>query len=188
MNRNIKVACSLSLLIFTSLSHAGDFNYSYLEAGLNHYDNDGIDKSMAFKGAIAVNENIHAFAGVNRTTLKGYGDKISQYKLGLGMHSSISDSTDLVIEGSATRFDNNHSYSSDTGFDISAGIRKKLNNRLEGNLSAHYTSLPSLDLSEAGMNMGGRFYFNENISAGLQYHISDSDSNFLSSSLRLGFL
>lgn len=184
---SIAVLCAL-----TASVQANGFSYTYIEGGLVNYDNDEIEDGKMINASVALTDSVHLIAGGLRTKLDDWDSSFEQYKLGLGTHTSVSEVTDVVLEASAIHVIPPDLHSPETGYDLSARIRTKLNNHLEGNVGMNYTKLPDLDISETNFDVGGRLYFNQNISAGVNYLIdsggNDDDSNLWTSSLRMDFL
>ncbi len=192
MKKIIKVSSALVFFALASGSQAGDFNYTYIEGGMNHYDIDEIDHSIEINGSIALNDRVHLFAGYNQTDFKFQGYRysgeitIDQQQIGIGTHFSSSQNTDLLVEAGILRLDAPGYGASETGFLLSSGVRHKINDKLEGTAGIKHMYLNE-DTSETSANVGGRLYFNESLSAGLTYSVVEGESLFRSS-IRLGTL
>ena len=201
--KKISLWGSTFLLAFAGSAHAAGFGhstagfgYSYVEGGVNHYTADGVTYSVEANGSLAVGSNIHLLGGIQKTKLDSCCsdiDPITQYEVGAGVHGSITQTTDLVLDASFVRMSaesNWGSSGSSNGYTTSAGIRSKLMDQLEGDASISYSGLIGEDYSEVGYEVGGRYYLLDNISAGAHYRAVKGvgDSGVVNASLRAEFL
>lgn len=191
MKKILGLASVFVLSGLMSVSHADGFSYSYLDGEYYQYDDMEIDGGISLSGAATINESLHVLGGYQTADLETFfGDvTVSQFKAGLGVHTPVAYGTDVVLEGALLNISSEFGGQSvsENGYEFSAGVRQKLNNRLEGNLGVAYTSVPDMDIDETSVNVGGRLYLSERFSAGAQYHNVEGD-DFFKYSVRMDFL
>jgi hypothetical protein len=176
------VASSLVLAAMPFLAHAEGMSYSYVDLGYVETNIDGLGPNLdgfGLRGSVGIAENFFVFAEYLDQSVSGVD--LEQYSVGLGGHYGLSDTLDLVgrvgyanAEVSASGFG---SFDED-GYLLSAGLRSQLgtNVELEGGLI--YTDSGS-GSSDTALAVGGRYHFNKNFAAGLEYQVSDDVSSFL---------
>lgn len=166
----------------------GDLHLSRIKAGTSEDGTGlGVNGSFGFAG------NFFGFAGVDTTKYKDVDFKVTNLSLGAGGHVPLG-SVDFVggVSYESVKFSEG---ASDTfgGWGISAGVRAAANDKIQWNASLKYKDVDDLK-SVLSLNVGGRYFFKSNMSAGLdlthnQYDKDtfDAKENILAASFRYDF-
>jgi hypothetical protein len=181
------------LLIFflPYASHARDLSYSYIEIGAASTETEvlGIEiegdaKSVFASAEIGDKAYIHAAYG---NTEFDFDIETNLFSAGLGLHTDISEGTDIFVEVSFVSSEvEQPSFGSedDTGTGVDIGIRHLVSDSLE--LNAGFAQVSIFDESETAFGVGARLYANESISVGIEYATAD-DTDGVGFSLRAEF-
>ncbi|HIP81704.1 MAG TPA: hypothetical protein EYH16_04760 [Leucothrix mucor] len=168
--------CSVSV---SSLS-AANFSYNYVEAGIAKVDADGAENTYGIDGSYGVTPNVNLL-GSYSTTEAGDID-VSGFSLGAGYHAPISPSTDFVGEVSYINIEAD-GVEDQSGYGLNAGVRHKVSPEIEANASINFVDIEDKD--DTSFTVGGRYYFNQQFSAGLGYETGDDGTVF--GTLRMDF-
>lgn len=174
--------------------NAADFSYNYIEASVSKIDADGIDNDNTYgiSGSYNIAPNVNLLGSADTTsidTMFNMGIDVNRYALGIGYHTSVGEKTDVTTNIHYVNYEGvvssgNTSIAVDAnGYSLGAGVRHMFSEQLEGNASIDHTKIESADTS---ISLGGRFYFNANTSAGMNYTSGDEDE--MSGTLRMSFL
>lgn len=157
----------------------GQVQYTSMTSGDDNADQWGIDLSMGFADMFHVQASY--FDGDMGEDWSGLGtDEYDGWKLTAGVHPHLSDRTDAVFNLNYTSYDIDHTREDVSMWGFGAGLRHMLTDRFEINGMVNWNRgdvdhVPSDedDFTFISWQVGGRYLFNDNISAGLTY--SDSD-------------
>ncbi len=159
---------------------ADGLSYSYVDLGWVQTDIDGVGPKadgFALGGSIGFADSFFGFADYSDQSVSGVD--IKQYSIGFGGHWGLSDNVDLVgklgwagLEAGFGPFSID-----DDGILASVGLRGRIgeNFELEGNVI--HTDFGSSGGSDTGLAVGGRWYFTDNVAAGLEFSQSDDVSS-----------
>ena len=143
--------------------------WTYVDLGYLRADSGDDDAdAYALSGSFGMGSLFH----VNADWIDGTdsdNDDFDGYRIGVGLHPAVTDDTDLVLEiGYATiswdDFSNDPSW-----IDLTLGVRSMITDNFELN-AAIVTALGDDDIgsdddfTEVGLNVGGQYFFNDNIS------------------------
>ena len=158
-------------------------SYSYVEAayidteievGSTDVDGDGI----GLTGSAALNDTVFLTASYGTQDFD-FGIDLDQWSVGVGAHTPLSDSVDLVgsISYVDAEVDTSFGSADDDGYLLTAGVRAQVapNVELEGGISF-------IDLDESGdetaLVFGGRYYFTEQFAVGAGVSIADDTTGW----------
>lgn len=157
----------------------GQAQYTSMTSGDDNADQWGIDLSMGF--ADMYHFQVSYFDGDSGYNDGSGTDKYDGWKITAGVHPALSSSTDAVFNINYTTIDIDHTREDVSMWGFGAGLRHMLTDRFEltgminwnrGDVD-HWESYED-DFTFISWEVGGRYLFNEAISAGLTY--SDSDA------------
>lgn len=206
--------CAVTLFAPVTVLAAEGLSYSYLQLGYVNLNIDEVGDSgsvlddidngggWAASGSFALSPNWFAFTqySVTDSDVSFTDDQnlsftsntdINRLDLGVGFHSALSNTTDLVFRGAYTDIDTDGFHfggSSDTslddlnddssdGYSVDAAIRSQFHERMEGSLGLRYTDLEQIDnLSLIGNVM---YEFSPTLGLNLSLEAGDDISNFL---------
>lgn len=156
---------------------ADDMSYSYIEAGYTEADLDNVadGDGFAVRGSVGFAENFFVFGEYATFGFPASVD-LDQISAGLGGHLDISDRVDLVGRVGYTELDltvPGFGNGSVDGFLVSAGIRGQVTDSFELEAHAVHTDLGSDGGDSTGFVVGGRYFFMENLAAGVEYRTGD---------------
>lgn len=194
MNKIVSSLVLAGVLTGTMASvSAAKFSYNFVEVSVAKVDIDGANNTYGIGGSYDINSNVNllgAFTTTDAGTIDGVDLDINSYQLGIGYHTPIAESTDAVANISYVNLELEGSLGNATasvdesGYGAGVGVRHMFSDQLEGDASVDYIDIN--DFSDTSVSVGGRFHFNETISAGLGYTSGDEDT--VSGTLRMSFL
>jgi hypothetical protein len=185
-----KVIITLAALGLSSVAMAEGPSYTYVDLGYLGADSgDDQTTGVVLSGSLEVFSNFHtnfSYSAIDDAAqwdgVVGFGDTDSGsddfdvWRLAVGMHPAITDSTDLVLEigvsqGEYDRTRNN----ADTGsvepdaVDLTFGVRSMIADNFELNAAAILAQGStdfggSDDYQEVGLRIGGQYFFTDAIS------------------------
>lgn len=189
-------ACLLAAALLSGISSeatANDFNYTEVGMSLTPDAIDGADPTLAFSGSYEIIENISIIGSYSNTRLAEYrGVEIdfSFLQLGVAYHTPLQAKTDLTADiryvgTDLSISDDSRSASLGTGsgYRLGGGVRHQYSDRIELNSALSYMSVESE--SDFALSVGGRYFFNQNFSAGAAYTTGDFDG--ISGSIHYNF-
>lgn len=189
MNKLIYPTVALFISAIAPAGQAAGMSYNYIEGAVNHSEDDDTDHNAELQGSIALDTGVNLRLGYSESSLNDESESYSQYSAAIGLHGPSFHRADLVIEAGVLYgiYDAPDSSNdlTEKGFSIAAGYRKQFNDRLEADIMISHHFLG--DFSETALKTGGRFHLTDNISAGVNYTITDNE-DFWRSSIRLGTL
>jgi opacity protein-like surface antigen len=181
------------LAVSVSTANANNFNYNYVELEVADAIDDA-DPTLTLAGSYDVSSNVNLIADYSRTTLDSSGSTdldFVKYSVGVGYHSPINSSTDMTAnvkyigtEIEVTNGFRSASLGDGSGFGIGLGLRHKVSDNFEANAAVDYMDVE--DGTDTAFSAGGRYYFNQAVSAGIGYTTGDFDG--IDGSLRYNFL
>lgn len=179
MLRGVSLIAALAL---AGGAHAQSFDYSYIEGFYGHVDYDnGLDgDGFGLAGAFAVAENFHVFGSYSAVELD-FGLDASDFSIGLGYNTPISDTIDVVARLAYVREEvdiPNFGSLDDDGYAFGVGLRGMVTRQLELHGDVSY-----LDLGDSGDNTsfgaGFLYHFTESLAAGLSGAWSDDVNSYV---------
>jgi len=179
-------AALLAAAIMLSSGTLAQPNYTYLDLSYVSADLDGgptID-GFGVDGSFRLSNELHLVGGYERLT--GSNLTVDLYRLGLGYHQSLAQSTDFVARGGfartkvdASRFGSD----SENGWFAQAGVRSMLTDALELNGFLTHTDAGG---SRTSADLGGVYYVTPIIGITLGASFSD-DENIYEGGIRFAF-
>ena len=168
---------------------AGDFSYSYAEAGWARVDIDGISESFdgfMLRGSLAVSDSF--FLSADYVDVGSSGVDYQQYSLGFGGHYPLSDVLDLTgrvawVKAEASGFGFS---TDDDGYSVGAGLRGRLGERFELEGSLAYVDFGGNSSSDTVATVAGRYFFNDMFAIGAEYN-SFEDAKIWGVGFRVNF-
>lgn len=157
-------------LIFSSAIFAQTFNYTFAEIGYSEYTVDvgpgDIDADgLSIGGSFALNQDFHGFGSYTEAEVDNINVDIENWELGLGFHTSMTETIDLVLAGAVVNQEfgiPGFGSADDEGYSLGAGFRIWVAEGVELDLGLDF-----VDLDEAGNNTaldaGLLFSLTENI-------------------------
>lgn len=158
---------------FSAPLNAGDLNYTYVEGrfildaelddGPVNDDGDGI----RFGGSFQVTNNVFAFGSYEDSDLDDTNVDLTFLKLGGGYIHPLNADWDANVSLAYVDFeaDGPRSSADDDGYELSGGVRGKINPQIE--LRGHLKHI-DLDDSDTYFTLGADYYIQSNFSAGVE--------------------
>ena len=188
MKRSIVV---FSLMAMSSLAFADGFSYTYLQASYGTIDDDNpsfIDDGdgLGLNGSFGITDDLNLVGSYQTADFDPFGDA-DQWSFGLGVHTPITETLDVVGDVSYITIDGDvlGIPFDDDGFGLTVGLRANLTSLVEVNAGVSY-----VDLSTGGdsTGFGGGVLFNLTDSFALGLAASwDDDVSVYSASARMYF-
>ena len=194
---NFKIISTLTFASVCCLStvNADTFSYSYIEGGIGDYIDDAEDPTFLIGGSYNLSSNFNLLGDYSTTTLASEGSVDLDYDtiaLGVGFHTPMNEKTDFIaslkyvsIDLSVTSGFASAEVADADGYSIGAGVRHELSDKVEANLGLDYTEID--DASETTITVGGRYFFNEKLSAALSYQSGEDDNDGIAGTIRYNF-
>lgn len=160
----------------------GQANYTSYTSGDDNADSWGIDLSMGIADLYHV--QLGYFDGDSGTDWDGDGsDNYDGWKITAGVHPALNDRTDAVFNLNYTSYDLDHTREDISTWGFGAGLRHMLTDRFELTGMVNWDRgdidhISNSDFTFISWEVGGRYLFNNNVSAGLTYRDSDIGSDF----------
>jgi hypothetical protein len=176
MSTRFRILLTAALLLVSSgLALAQEApKWSYIEAGYIDFDPDGgvSDDGWFAGGVFELGDMFHVLAEYDDV-----GD-FTFWNLGFGWHGGLRENADLFAQAlwNDVDFDSDTGDASDEGFEVDAGIRWMLLDRLELNGQVNYLSFDEAD-DDTTFQFGGIFFLMENrLGIGASWETGDSDT------------
>ena len=193
MKLHTLIASSLLTLVTMNSAHANNFNYNYVELGYAAITDFEVDGGVVVSGSYDIKTNINLIGEAFVSTRSDSGNvDIDSYRLGVGYHMPLSHESDVLAEvglfNVSAEFNNRGTTinQDDSGYQFSAGIRHKLDEKIELQGRVNYKN--SDDISERNYVAGARYYFKPNFSVAADFNTgADDGSELLTTSLRWNF-
>lgn len=153
------------------------FSYSYVEANYLWTDLDAIDDSLdGWEVRLSFELPLNFFLQGAYSELAGDAD-LSQYRLGAGWHMPLGDVFDVygILSVTGAELEEDAFDTDEDGIAAEVGGRFLLGDRIELNGRGLWVDLED---SEAGLGVGGRFYFTPALSAGLNVDYLDNSESY----------
>jgi hypothetical protein len=180
--RNAMILASMAAMGLCAQALAKDeISYSYLEAGYISGESGGIDgDGLNAFGSLAFAENAHLFGSFSDQEFDN--DVETQFfQLGAGLNWTLGQKVDLLTRLSYVDLDIDlpgGGSASDDGYALGFGLRTLLNPQFELSTGYTYTDL-DLGGENTQINLGGRYYLNDQVALGLDLLQDDSDSTYI---------
>ncbi|MCH8101432.1 MAG: outer membrane beta-barrel protein [Proteobacteria bacterium] len=152
----------LMILGLTGAALAEDFDYDFVSGSYGQIDIDDLDGDGDVFGlglSIGIADNLHMFADYQGSDLD-FGLDVSEWSVGIGFNTPISDVMDVVAQLSYEYVDLDvagFGGFDDDGYGLSIGLRAAMSESVEINAGISY-----IDLSDSGDNttLDAGFLFN----------------------------
>lgn len=192
MKKSLLALTLLAALPFAA-SAADGISYNYAQGGYVHLNgkNDVSAKGWGLEGSIAVNPNIHLFAGTNQLKEKDFDIDMSEWKLGAGYNTAISANTDFVARAAYQKLKTDDVRLGNVvlanganldGFSVEGGVRSALTPQFEGYAMAGYEKYGNKGGYEgpkgAYGRLGGQVKFNPNWGVFGDVKFADGDATW----------
>ena len=183
------VLAGVMLAGFGTNVQAANFDYNYIQGAYESIDLDGPDAdvfrlSASYELTPQLNF-IAEYATGDIDNPAGGGDlDFEEVAIGLGYHTEISTSTDFTANIKVIDQDTDLA-GDDTGYGVGIGLRHKLIDNIEVNANIDFVDVN--DNEDTSLNVGARYYFNDALSAGLNFSTSSDDVDVVSGNIRWNF-
>lgn len=173
----------VSIFVFSSMAVAEGPSWTYASFGFvagdsSDEEEDGNYSGHSFNASAELIDNIHARIDYADVDLND-DDSSEGYTIALGVHSAVTDNTDLVVEFVSTNYDFEESNVNEgegyDGYGLNVGLRSMFSNKLELSGGVSFKEL-ELDTNFNGDNerhvtiyFGGQYIVNENMGIGIDY-------------------
>lgn len=181
--KNIFVAAAVSVL--SSVAIAEGPSWTYVSVGFVAGDSsdeykDGNLSGHSFNASAQLSDTFHARIDYADVDLNER-DSSEGYTLALGVHSALTDNTDLVVEfvHSSYDFEENNENEGDgyDGYGMNVGLKSMFTDKLELSAGVSYRDLElDIELSDDAERerqittyFGGQYFVNENMGVGIDY-------------------
>ena len=154
---------------FSTTLHAGDIDYTYaearylLDAEVEDEDGDG----FRLGGSFRITPDIYLFGSYDDVEMDDFNADVTLLKFGAGYIYPINPTWDanfsLAYANAEVDFPGGDE--DEDGFELSAGVRGKVNPQIEVRGEFNYLDL---DEDDTYLTVGGDYYFTPNVSAGLE--------------------
>ncbi len=195
MKLHTLISSSLLVLTISTSTYANNFNYNYVELGYAAVTDFEINGGVIVSGSYDIQENINIIGDIFVSTGSDTDNvdvDLDSYRLGVGYHMPISGKTDVLAEVGLFNVSakaNSRGITinrDDSGYQLSAGVRHKLAEKIELQGRINYRN--SDDLSDRNYQLGARYSFNPAISVGADFNTGAEDgSESLTTSIRWNF-
>ena len=180
-------------LMASNCAIADGFNYNFLQVNygtvdfaLSSIDCDG----FGLNGSFGVTENLDIVASYHTADYFEYVTDATEWRVGLGGHSSLSDHVDIVARVEYVNTDIDHLIGqappgsvdnfADSGFGLTVGARAKILSRFEVNGGVSYVDLSDQG-NEFGFGAGMLFNWTKSISVGAFASWADDEFSYTAS-------
>jgi hypothetical protein len=161
---------------------AQDLDYTFVEAAYvdtevdaGPFDIDG--DGLALTGSYLITDTVFLLGEYSSYDYDGSLDATS-YALGAGMRWGLKPELDLVGDLSWVHAELDRPVQSDIdddGFRFGVGLRSRVHDDIEVQAGIRYLDL---DDSDTFLTLGGRYYFTDNVAAGLGLSLNDDDTGW----------
>jgi len=169
-----KAMIAVAALAFSGAAAANGPAWTYIDAGAVFVDS-GDDQTTggAIEGSFGldlfhVNGSYVLFQDVEGLGDDGEEDDLDGFRVGVGIHPAITDSTDLVVEVGYSTFSADDSDADPDAIDLTLGVRSMITDQLELNAfvvtARGDTDTDAGDFQDAGISIGGQYFFTDNFS------------------------
>lgn len=188
--KTLQVVLGCLLAMSALQANAQGINYSYVEAGFStleydvgpvDVDGDGFD----LVGSLAVTDMLFLTATFSDTEFD-FNIDATEAGVGVGGHTPLSEQTDLF--GIFALIDAEIGSNDESGYGFDFGLRHLLNDQVE--LEGGFGYQDVYDESGTSFTIGGRYHFENAVSATISFSNTEIDDNDISGvriSIRLNF-
>ena len=159
----------------------GIFSYSFVEANYKWTDIDGLDDPVdGWEARVSFELPLNFFLQASYGQLSGDVD-IDEWRFGAGWHMPLADRFDVygILSISGTDIEDNN----EDGFAAEVGGRMMVVDKVELNARGIWVDIED---SDAGLGVGARYYFQPNMSFGLNADVT-GDATTWTAGLRFQF-
>lgn len=178
---------SISLMLLAAFAvpaMAGDLSYSYVEGGYQRVeldDSSGLNvdgDSYGIGGSMEIGDSFHVFGDVAKSKFD-YSADLDQYSLGVGYHTSMTDSVDAIFELAYVHAEADvFGFSAkDDGYGASIGVRAMLGNQFELGGSVNYVDLGG-GSDDTTVDGSVRYYVTPAIALGINAGIGNDVTSY----------
>ena len=179
--KNIFVAAAVSVLSSVAIAEGPSWTYvsvGFVAGDSSEEEEDGNYSGHSFNASAQLSDTFHARIDYADVDLNER-DSSEGYTLALGVHSALTDNTDLVVEfvHSSHDFEEDNENDGD-GYDgsgLNVGLKSMFTDKLELSAGVSYRDL-ELDTNFNGDEerhittyFGGQYFVNENMGVGIDY-------------------
>jgi hypothetical protein len=166
-----KVIITLAAVGLSSVAMAEGPSYTYVDVGYMGADSgDDQTTGAVLSGSLGLFENFHtnfSYSAISDSASPAIDD-YDVWRLAVGMHPAITDSTDLVLElgVSSGKYDDTDVEPDEV--DLTFGVRSMIADNFELNAAAIFsqgdTDTDDGDFQDIGIRIGGQYFFTDAIS------------------------
>jgi hypothetical protein len=175
--KNILVATAVSVLSSVAIAEGPSWTYAsvgFVAGDSSNEDvDDGSHSGHSFNASAQISDTFHARIDYTDVDLTE-SDFTEGHTIAFGVHSALTDNTDLVFEFVRTSYN----FSGDDGYDgygLNVGLKSMFTDKLELSGGVSYRDL-DLDTDFNGSKerqittyFGGQYFVNENMGVGIDY-------------------
>jgi opacity protein-like surface antigen len=169
-------------MLVPAIGHA-EFTYTGLEVGFVDVELDGIGANvdgdgLRFGGTYAVNDNFF-FLGEFEDYSFDSGVDGSTLEVGGGYHQTLGPTLDFVATASyiETEVEYQNFTADDDGIGLGGGIRARVADSFEVDAMLNWVDMDRGG-SDTGIQLRGRYYFNEHFAIGAETQLDDNFDTF----------
>jgi hypothetical protein len=190
-----KFIIALAAFGLSSVAMAEGPSYTYVDVGYAGADSgDDQTTGAVLSGSLSLFENFHtnvSYAAISDSSQPGpaplnASDDYDVWRLAVGMHPAITDSTDLVLELGVSSGKYDDTDVEPDAVDLTFGVRSMIADNFELNAAAIIAQGDgddgsSDDYQDVGIRIGGQYFFTDaisvNVTATSGYGISNGNEN-----------
>ena len=179
--KNIFVAAAVSVLSSVAIAEGPSWTYvsvGFVAGDSSDEEEDGNYSGHSFNASAQLSDTFHARIDYADVDLNE-SDSSEGYTLALGVHSALTDNTDLVVEFVHSSYDfkedNENEGDGYDGSGLNVGLKSMFTDKLELSAGVSYRDL-ELDTNFNGDEerhittyFGGQYFVNENMGVGIDY-------------------
>ena len=179
--KNIFVAAAVSVLSSVAIAEGPSWTYvsvGFVAGDSSDEEEDGNYSGHSFNASAQLSDTFHARIDYADVDLNER-DSSEGYTLALGVHSALTDNTDLVVEFVHSSYDfeedNENEGEGYDGSGLNVGLKSMFTDKLELSAGVSFRDL-ELDTSFNGSKerhittyFGGQYFVNENMGVGIDY-------------------
>ena len=181
--KNIFVAAAVSVLSSVAIAEGPSWTYvsvGFVAGDSSEEEEDGNYSGHSFNASAQLSDTFHARIDYADVDLNER-DSSEGYTLALGVHSALTDNTDLVVEFVHSSYDFEEKNVNDgdgyDGYGMNVGLKSMFTDKLELSAGVSYRDLElDIELSDYAERerqittyFGGQYFVNENMGVGIDY-------------------
>ena len=179
--KNIFVAAAVSVLSSVAIAEGPSWTYAsvgFVAGDSSDEEEDGNYSGHSFNASAQLSDSFHARIDYADVDLNDENSS-EGYTLALGVHSALTDNTDLVVEFVHSSYDfeedNENEGEGYDGSGLNVGLKSMFTDKLELSAGVSFRDL-ELDTNFNGSKerhittyFGGQYFVNENMGVGIDY-------------------